>query len=85
MSDELIDLILKMLEKDPNERIDVHSIYQHSWMQKYKAKLECWTDSEEEAADGKDKEPKVKAKRPASESTSFSSMEDELVIENDED
>ena len=48
MSDDLIDLILKMLHKDPYERIDVHSIYQHPWMQKYKAKFEDWSDSEEE-------------------------------------
>lgn len=79
MSDELIDLILSMLAKCPYERIDVHKIYEHSWMQKYKAKLEPWSDSEEEGAEVK--ETQVKAKRPASESTSFSSMEDELMLD----
>jgi|TARA_B110000285_G_C15077184_1_gene591424 serine/threonine protein kinase len=36
LSDELIDLIERMLDKDPNSRIDMIEIFEHPWMIKYK-------------------------------------------------
>lgn len=47
-SNELIDLILKMLNKDPEERIPIIEIYEHPWIQKYRSKLDKWSDSENE-------------------------------------
>lgn len=35
-SDELIDLIEKMLNKDPEQRIDNLSIFEHAWIMKYR-------------------------------------------------
>ena len=34
-SDDLIDLIEKMLHKDPEQRIDNLSIFEHPWIMKY--------------------------------------------------
>ena len=36
LSDELIDLIERMLDKDPLSRIDMIEIFEHPWMIKYK-------------------------------------------------
>ena len=36
MSDELIDLIEQMLQKDPEKRIDNLGIFDHPWIRKYK-------------------------------------------------
>lgn len=47
-SNELIDLILQMLDKDPEQRLGVIEIYDHPWMQRYRAKLDNWSDSENE-------------------------------------
>jgi|APSaa5957512535_1039671.scaffolds.fasta_scaffold68400_2 serine/threonine protein kinase len=47
ISDECIDLIEKMLHKDPNQRIDMIEIFEHPWMIKYK-KLDEWSDDVEE-------------------------------------
>lgn len=35
-SDELIDLIDKMLKKDPDQRIDNLEIFDHPWIKKYR-------------------------------------------------
>lgn len=35
LSDDLIDLVDKMLIKDPERRIDMLQIFEHPWMQKY--------------------------------------------------
>ena len=39
-SDELIDLIERMLLKDPNERIDMMQIFAHPWINRYKRRDE---------------------------------------------
>lgn len=35
-SDELIDLIERMLKKDPEQRIDNLSVFEHPWVMKYR-------------------------------------------------
>lgn len=39
-SNELIDLIERMLLKDPHERIDMMQILSHPWVEKYKLRDE---------------------------------------------
>ena len=46
LSDDLIDLIDKMVQKDPTKRIDILNIYEHPWIVKYKHKFEKWSDDE---------------------------------------
>ena len=85
MSDELIDLILQMLKKDPFERIAIRKIYEHPWMMRYKENNK-WSDSDdEEKKEANKDEKKEKEKRPASESTSLSDMCDELMLEGDDE
>lgn len=35
LSDECIDLIVKMLEKDPNKRIEMIGIFDHPWINRH--------------------------------------------------
>lgn len=46
ISDDAIDLMEKMLTKDPLKRIDMIEIYEHPWVEKYKAKLDDWSDTD---------------------------------------
>ena len=45
-SDDVIDLIEKMLDKDPITRIDMIKVNEHPWIVKYKTKAERWSDEE---------------------------------------
>ena len=49
-SDDLIDLVEKMLSKDPEKRIDMIEIYEHPWMEKYRLKEEKWSDEEQSSS-----------------------------------
>ena len=51
MSDDLIDLLLKMLEKDPNKRIELIDIFEHPWITKFKDKERMYEFSSEEISD----------------------------------
>ena len=45
VSDELIDLIEQMLDKDPEKRIDNLAIFEHPWIRKYKKFRDDYSDS----------------------------------------
>ena len=53
LTTELKDLIKKMLNKRPNDRISIQEIFEHPWMAKYKqqkmkrAYMGYYSDSEE--------------------------------------
>ena len=46
-SDDLIDLIERMLAKDASARIEVLDIYDHPWMVKHRNRAENWSDGEQ--------------------------------------
>ena len=46
ISDNLIDLLEKMLCKDPYKRIDMLQIFDHPWITKYSRKYELSSDEE---------------------------------------
>jgi len=37
LSNEAVDLLKKMLDKDPKNRITINEIYNHPWVAKYKS------------------------------------------------
>ena len=51
-SDDLIDLIEKMLKKDPEQRIDNLSVFEHPWIMKYR--YDGFQDEYESSEDQKD-------------------------------
>jgi len=49
-SDSLIDLLERMLCKDPIERIDMLQIFDHPWITKYSRKYEESSDEEKRSS-----------------------------------
>lgn len=51
LSDECIDLIVKMLEKDPNKRIEMIDIFEHPWINMHMDQLNQIDESSDDITD----------------------------------
>lgn len=54
VSDDCINLIERMLCKDPNNRIAMVEIFEHPWIQKYKNRYEKWGMAKKEESTSSD-------------------------------
>lgn len=81
-SDELIDLIERMLKKDPEQRIDNFEVFEHPWIKRYKNKDDYWSDDDDDDTDG---EARSKRDKSSSETNSdiFGDNQQETNVDSD--